>query len=131
MKGKGFTLIELLAVIVILAVIALIATPMIMDVIEKARRGAAIESVNGILESAENYQLESMLDGNEYVTTIDLTSDILTYKGAKPDSGTLIIGENGKMQILAKFGKYCIQKSYSDDSSHIVDRAGSRLIKTS
>ena len=131
MKKSGFTLIELLAVIVILAVIAIIATPMIMDVIEKSRRGAAIESVNGILDAAEKYQLESMIEEIDYPTTIDLTSDILTYKGAKPESGTLIIGENGKMQILAKFGKYCIQKSYSDDSSHIVDRAGSRLIKTS
>ena len=34
MNKKGFTLIELLAVIVILAVIALIATPMILNVIE-------------------------------------------------------------------------------------------------
>ena len=35
---KGFTLIELLAVIVILAVIALIATPLIMGTITKAKR---------------------------------------------------------------------------------------------
>ena len=32
-KNKGFTLIELLAVIVILALIALIATPIILNVI--------------------------------------------------------------------------------------------------
>ena len=37
-KSKGFTLIELLAVIVILAVIALIATPLIMGTITKAKR---------------------------------------------------------------------------------------------
>lgn len=37
---KGFTLIELLAVIVILAIIALIATPLIMDVINDAKEGA-------------------------------------------------------------------------------------------
>ena len=33
MKEKGFTLIELLAVIVILAIIALIATPIILGII--------------------------------------------------------------------------------------------------
>ncbi len=38
MKQKGFTLIELLAVIVILAVIALIATPLIMGVITDAKK---------------------------------------------------------------------------------------------
>ncbi|MCI8544918.1 MAG: prepilin-type N-terminal cleavage/methylation domain-containing protein, partial [Bacilli bacterium] len=40
MRKKGFTLIELLAVIVILAVIALIATPIILNIIEKARKSA-------------------------------------------------------------------------------------------
>ena len=39
-KKSGFTLIELLAVIVILAVIALIATPLIMGVIDDARKGS-------------------------------------------------------------------------------------------
>ena len=38
MNKKGFTLIELLAVIVILAVIALIATPMILNVIETSKK---------------------------------------------------------------------------------------------
>ncbi len=127
MKKKGFTLVELLAVIVILAVIALIATPMIMDVIEKSRRGAAIESVNGILEAAENYQLESMLEGEEYQQTIDLTSDILTYKGSKSSKGTLVIGENNQMSIIAQIGKYCIQKDYNDESPKVVDKEECRF----
>ena len=38
-KRKGFTLIELLAVIVILAIIALIATPVVLSMIERARKG--------------------------------------------------------------------------------------------
>ena len=39
MKKKGFTLVELLAVIVILAIIALITTPLILNVIENAKKG--------------------------------------------------------------------------------------------
>ena len=54
---KGFTLIELLAVIVILAIIALIATPLIMDVIETSKRNSSIESVNGILDAYEQYEI--------------------------------------------------------------------------
>ena len=38
MKKKGFTLIELLAVIVILAIIALIATPIILGIIDDTRK---------------------------------------------------------------------------------------------
>ena len=41
---KGFTLIELLAVIIILAVIALIATPVVLNVVENARVEAAKNS---------------------------------------------------------------------------------------
>ena len=45
---KGFTLIELLAVIVILAIIALISTPMILGIIEKAKkRGAESGTTTG------------------------------------------------------------------------------------
>ena len=48
---KGFTLIELLAVIVILAIIALIATPTILGVVETARKGAAESSVLGYIDA--------------------------------------------------------------------------------
>ena len=54
MKRKnGFTLIELLAVIVILAVIALIATPIILNVIENAKKGASKNSMYGYVEAVE------------------------------------------------------------------------------
>ena len=39
-RNKGFTLIELLAVIVVLAVIALIATPIVLSLVNKAKEGA-------------------------------------------------------------------------------------------
>ena len=51
MNKKGFTLIELLAVIVILAIIALIATPTILGVIEKAKKGAAESSALGYIDA--------------------------------------------------------------------------------
>ena len=56
---KGFTLIELLAVIVVLAIIALIATPIVMNTIEKSKKGAAIESANNLIKSAEYYILQT------------------------------------------------------------------------
>ena len=121
MKKKGFTLIELLAVIVILAIIALITTPMIMGVIEDARKGAAIQSVNGLLEAGEQYRIESMMDGIRE-TEIDLTSDILSIKGSKPESGELIYDSLGNMSIIAKYGKYCIEKKFLDEEPTIVTR---------
>ena len=51
MKKKGFTLIELLAVIIILAIIALIATPIILNVIDDARKSAGLSESEMIMSS--------------------------------------------------------------------------------
>lgn len=60
MKKRGFTLIELLAVVAVLAIILLIATPIIMNVIKNVR----LESYK---RSAEGYEdaIELMISRNE------------------------------------------------------------------
>lgn len=52
---RGFTLIELLAVIVILAVITLIATPIIINVIDDAKESAAVSKAKVMAQGIENY----------------------------------------------------------------------------
>ncbi len=52
---SAFTLIELLAVIIILAIVALIATPIILDVIEDAKISAGRSEANMILGGINNY----------------------------------------------------------------------------
>ena len=64
MKNKGFTLIELLAVIVILAIIALIATPVILGIIEDSREGAKQRSQELVFNAVElAYQSKYALTG--------------------------------------------------------------------
>ena len=66
--NKAFTLIELLAVIIILAIIALIATPIILDVINGVRISAGKSEANMILSGINNYcateYLKEQLDSN-------------------------------------------------------------------
>lgn len=50
-NSKGFTLIELLAVIVILAIIALITTPIILNVIEDSRKNSAVDKAWGTIDA--------------------------------------------------------------------------------
>jgi len=66
MNNKGFTLIELLAVIVILAIIALIATPIILGIINDSRNSAAERGAELIVSNVElAYSTAYMLnDGN-------------------------------------------------------------------
>ena len=65
MKRKGFTLIELLAVIVILAVIALISIPMILNTVEKSKEGAAKVSAENYLDAVEKYIAIQEIDNYE------------------------------------------------------------------
>jgi len=55
MNKKGFTLIELLAVIIALAIIALIATPIVLNVISDAEESAAQSEANLVLKAINNY----------------------------------------------------------------------------
>ena len=100
MKKKGFTLIELLAVIVILAVLALILTPMIQDLILNARKSAFERSIDGILSAAEYYQMENPSDESitfecNGISCEDSNGHKLTFKGEVPISGTVTISETG------------------------------------
>ncbi len=67
---KGFTLIELLAVIVILAIIALIATPIVLNLIERARKGAAESSAYAYIKSSETAAVVELMSN----TSLDLAN---------------------------------------------------------
>lgn len=107
-KNKGFTLIELLAVIVILAIIALIATPIILGVIEDARKSSAESSALGYIDAVEKQIAIDMLktDAGEETTdrivytpgtaiTVADIGDKVTVKGTKPTSGSIEIDADG------------------------------------
>ena len=69
MNNKGFTLIELLAVIVILAIIALIATPIIINIITDARTQAKKRSAE-LVYTGVQYAYTSSLYGSASGTTL-------------------------------------------------------------
>ena len=74
MKNKGFTLMELLAVIVILAIIALIATPIILNIIKNSKEESEKRSIEMYADSLKNsiakYQLSGKkLEVNKLETT--------------------------------------------------------------
>ena len=115
---KGFTLIELLAVIVILAIIALIIMPLVSNVIESSRKQAFKESVNGIIDSANNYISEYVLRNNRDIsypvtflcdgnTCKSSTNDILYFKGNTFKGGSVILTNSGVLVENITDGKYC------------------------
>ena len=113
-KKKGFTLIELLAVIVVLAIIALIATPIVMNTIEKSKKGTVIESANNLIKSAEYYILQTK---NRY-GKVSVLNEKLNYTGNKPDLGEVEINKDGKSRIYTYLNGYCVTKDYENKSPY-------------
>ena len=70
-KKKGFTLIELIAVLVIMAIIALIATPLVMSIIRKARISADKRSIDAYGRSIELAIAGYLMDTGSYPTSIE------------------------------------------------------------
>ena len=83
MKKKGFTLIELLAVIVVLAIIALIATPIVLNLINKAKEGAAKSSATAYVKAVENGVVQELLNSNDqsYTGRFEIDSTGLKLRG--------------------------------------------------
>lgn len=125
MINKGFTLIELLAVIVILAIIAIITTPLISNVIDDSKKGAFKASSYGIIATSNNGYVKMMMsETNPIFTEYNYENQIekriqgnisVDYKGQKPTFGTLIINDNGNTAIAFYQYGYCATKSYSTD----------------
>jgi len=116
MKKKGFTLIELLSVIVILAVIALIATPLILNIIDSTRTKANRNSIYGFLESARVYYMNALLDSNnkEIVTETTNLIDKIEISTKKPDNGEIYVNNEGEIATAIVLDNVCYSKDFSD-----------------
>ena len=133
MKRKGFTLIELLAVIVILAIIALIATPMILSVIESVNKEAFKDSAYGMVKAAELYYANHLKeDSNHYLFEYENGkpkegSLELGIKGEVPEAGKIEINAKGQTQLEIKNSKYLGCKTYSMNSVqvYLIEEMGS------
>ena len=94
---KGFTLIELLAVIVILALVALITIPVILNVIEKSKVKTyqrSIDSYAGAVNKAiAEYILDHEKDTSKNLTYNDI-KNYIKYEGNKVECNINIYKDN-------------------------------------
>ena len=123
MRKNGFTLIELLAVIVILAIIALIATPIVLSIIDNTKQSSMLRSAEMYLKGVETSVATAIIheknvtDGEHPITptgdvclgTLQGTGKTATcngetievqMNGEKPTSGTVKIA-SGKITDIA------------------------------
>ena len=96
-KKRGFTLIEVIAVLVILAVITLIVTPLVMNIIRKAKDSANKRSIDAYGRSMEYAVATYMLNDAEFPTSFDDIS--IEYRGAKVECAVNIVNYDGSIFI--------------------------------
>lgn len=94
---KGFTLIELLAVIVILAVIALIATPIITGIIKDSKKSSLESETKMIVSAINNYCMAQSTLGTPCESTISSYEGILEEHGLDLSAAEI---ENDKVKSL-------------------------------
>lgn len=143
-NSKGFTLIELLAIIVILAIIALITAPVILNVIEDSRKNSAVDKAWGTIDAVRvaytTAQVESEVgfpytvhfdtsDGTE--GTLDNTTGTgagtwyvnntkVKVSGDKSTEGWVTITKDGEFTAhLLKFGNYYCSTVKKGDTSKL------------
>jgi len=117
---KGFTLVELLAVIIILAVIALIATPIVLNVVESSRKSAFESSIYGIIEAIKLETADKMIKEESLISKYTFPTEELEFQGEQP-TGVAKTDRKGKISIAVHNGKWCGIKSYDEGIVTIKD----------
>ena len=114
---KGFTLIELLAIIVILAIIAVITVPIILNIIENSKKGAATDSAYGFKDAVNKAYVTKLSGDSDYsiadntYTVNDLKTQIgLSLSGKEPASNSWVtIEENEVTEGCLQYGEFKVE----------------------
>ena len=96
-KNKGFTLIELIAVLVILAIIALIVTPLVLNIVRKAKDSANKRSVDAYGKSIDLAVASYLMDTGDFPTSVDQLT--IEYSGKEVICGVAKLNEDSSLYL--------------------------------
>ena len=116
-KEKAFTLIELIATLVIMAIIALIVTPLVMNIIRKARISADKRSVDAYGRSIELAIAGYLLDTGKFPTSVEQLT--IEYSGNQVECETTQINTDSSVYLAGctVAGRSVENYTYGSDKS--------------
>ena len=139
MKNKGFTLIELLAVIIVLAVLALISTPIVSSLIVTSQKGTYAKSIEGLVDAVKlDLGNNNFIKNREYLLDDDDNNlyliiangevlekrEKIRVKGLVTGFARIKVDEDGDILVAAHKDKWCIKNSKSSSRLILSDYTG-------
>lgn len=97
MKKKGFTLIELIGVLVVIAVISIIATPLVMNIIRNSKESSRKRSIDNYGKAIELAVTSYLLDNGKFPT--DVSQLNIEYSGSKVECGVEYINDDNSIYL--------------------------------
>lgn len=119
-RKKGFTLIELLAAIIVIAIIALITSPIILRSINNAKISTNKSSVLSISKAAEEYYAKKIFSDEEIDPTKNIYSE-LEFKGKKPTKAEVVVNNNSEVEIAVVYDDKCYSKKFNESIVSITE----------
>ena len=96
-KKNAFTLIELVAVLVIMAIISLIATPLVLTLVNNAKASANKRSVDAFGKTVEIAAMTYLMDNHHYPS--DLSTLEVEYTGNEVTCEVMHLNEDGSLYL--------------------------------
>ena len=113
-RSKGFTLIELIAVLVIMAVIALIVTPLVLNVVRKAKNSANKRSIDAYGKAIDLAVASYLLDTRDFPTSVDQLT--IEYSGKEVVCGVSKLNEDSSVYLSeCTVGGKAVKDSSTED----------------
>ena len=116
---KGFTLIEVLAVFALIGVVALVITPMGINVYNSAREKTVLMTAERLVEATDtyikNYEIEygkPLLNAILEIKNHEIENNPLELSGKLPQSGMIYI-KDGSVAIVIYDSGICAYKNYN------------------
>ena len=110
MDKKAFTLIELLAVIVVLGILALIVTPILINVVKDSNEKSYKLSADGYISAVNDYILSNQLDGKKVENgKYNIKNLDVKISGKAPSKGSVEIYDEKVSGAQLLFDTYLVK----------------------
>lgn len=109
----GFTLIELISVLVILAIMALIVTPLVMNIISKTKASANKRSIDAYGKAVELAASNYLLETGKKASSFDILN--VEYSGNKVNCEVREVYKNNVFLSKCKVGNSLVKDSNTSD----------------